>query len=128
MADENRLSGGVSPETDMERLIELRPVFNQLRRLTMDAMRKGDKKSNLAYIKVRDILTAAPAVDAAPVVHGHWVATKVCVVDTIFACSKCSREVVAVNTYTSTPTEHISKIYPYCHCGAKMDGERENEA
>ena len=72
-------------------------------------------------------IEAIPAADVAPVVHGRWGVTQVNGVDAIFACSECSREVKATNAYFGKPTEHIAKIYPYCHCGAKMDLEGGNK-
>ena len=53
--------------------------------------------------------------------HGRWIVKKVNGTDAVFACSECSREVEARNDYFGKPTEHIAKIYPYCHCGAKME-------
>ena len=112
MADENRLNGAGSPETDVEKLIELRPVFNQLRRLTMDAMRRGDKKSNLAYIKVRDILIATPAVKAKPVTHAHW---RLKDNKGNGICSNCNRQ------------DKIDPLAGYCrYCGAQMDAKDDN--
>lgn len=70
-----------------------------------------------------EIVEEAPAADVAPVRHGRWGVTQVNGVDAIFACSECSREVKAANDYFGKPTEHIAKIYPYCHCGAKMDSK-----
>lgn len=67
------------------------------------------------------IIDREPTIEAEPVVHGRWDVIQVNGTCTTFACSVCSREEEARNDYFGKPTEHIAKIYPYCHCGAKMD-------
>ena len=56
-------------------------------------------------------IACAPTVDAAPVVHGHWIAPNADPIDMMFMnpkCSKCGFE----------SADHLN----YCpHCGAKMD-------
>lgn len=60
----------------------------------------------------------APAVDAEPVRHGRWI-LEACgfdmyrrTTDCVFKCSECGLR--------------AENKYPYCHCGAKMDGGAEN--
>ena len=48
--------------------------------------------------------------------HGTWMQNPFH--DNFFSCSLCGRTVEA---RTFNP-EQISKVYPYCHCGARMDG------
>lgn len=67
-----------------------------------------------------------PTIEAEPVRHGRWLPIKITGTFTIFACSECSEEVEAGNPYFGEPTKHISKCYPYCHCGAKMDATDTN--
>ena len=70
-------------------------------------------------IAVRDVLEmvqSVPAVDAAPVVPGHWVDHSAYEDGTVCReCSECHDMQIHYNTY-----------YPnYCpNCGAKMDSER----
>lgn len=60
---------------------------------------------------------SSPSDDVVPVVHGEWIVTKTehgwnCAeYPTEFTCSVCGR------------TEPQKE--PYCHCGARMDGERK---
>ena len=71
------------------------------------------------YVDVRDV-DAAPAVDAAPVVHGRWVrkAKKV-------TCSHCGG--FADWTSSGGWWEQIER--PHCgHCGARMDLPEGEEA
>lgn len=57
-------------------------------------------------------------VDVVPVVRGEWInKPKTCV----FICSMCGRE---VKTFHTNDIKVVNDEYPFCHCGAKMDGER----
>lgn len=58
---------------------------------------------------------SAPAADVAPVVHGRWEQVKEWATKAKYRCSVCGREIM------SAVKVNIEK-YPYCHCGAKMDG------
>lgn len=55
-----------------------------------------------------------PAVDVQPVCHGRWI-----IADDeehfIAVCSECGR----------TEDSRDIKDMPYCHCGARMDGDAE---
>lgn len=69
------------------------------------------------------VILEAPTVDVEPIVHGQWLVKKNNFDATIFKCSKCFRTIEVMNDYFGIPTKHASHYYPYCHCGAKMDGE-----
>ena len=60
-----------------------------------------------------------PAADVAPVVHGRWEQVKEWATKAKYRCSVCGREIM------SAVKVNIEK-YPYCHCGAKMDGGADN--
>ena len=60
-------------------------------------------------------LKKIPAADVAPVVHGRWEQVKEWATKAKYRCSVCGREIM------SAVKVNIEK-YPYCHCGAKMDG------
>ena len=66
------------------------------------------------------VINYAPAADVAPVVHGRWIRFKEhdsCYVH--MRCSECS-------AYWSDPSHADS--FRYCpNCGAKMDGEPNND-
>lgn len=59
-----------------------------------------------------------PAADVVPVVHGRWEQVKKWATKAKYRCSVCGREIM------SAVKVNIEK-YPYCHCGAKMDGGSE---
>lgn len=57
-----------------------------------------------------------PAADVAPVIRATWVLTTDFGPSELYHCSRCGREEVRFGKSS------IYKQYPYCHCGAKMDG------
>lgn len=60
------------------------------------------------------LLRVAPAADVAPVVHGRWISFldgDHIMPERYYRCSRCGRV--------------ESRLQPYCHCGAKMDGGEE---
>ena len=61
----------------------------------------------------------APAADVVPVRHGRWEQVKRWSTKAKYRCSVCGREIM------SAAKVNIEK-YPYCHCGAKMDGGADN--
>ncbi len=61
-------------------------------------------------------LSELPAADVAPVVHGRWLHVEFRYGFSTYKCDKCGRTV----QYNG---EFIGIAYPYCHCGAKMDGD-----
>ena len=84
--------------------------------MRMIELHKGDMA-----VRVLNKLDEAETLDVAPVVHAKWKVIEVEATQTRFACSKCNKTVECGNDYFLKPTKHIGAIYPYCHCGAKMD-------
>lgn len=70
---------------------------------------------NLLYILDHNI----PSVEAEPVRHGRWVKYWDFDFAVKYKCSECGREVM-VPMCSKDP---VRKVFPYCHCGAKMDEE-----
>ena len=64
-------------------------------------------------------IEALPAADVAPVIRATWVFTTDFGPSELYHCSRCGREEVRFGKSS------IYKQYPYCHCGAKMDGGME---
>lgn len=99
--------------------------------------------SNLGYISVDKLIEFAnnhvagidandiarfPRADVEKIRHAKWILVK----DAgrmltkehkmlEFACSKCKRKIEIVDAYQ----DYLSIMYPYCHCGARMDGGKE---
>ena len=63
-----------------------------------------------------------PTVDAVEVVHGRWLFVTKGQQTSVYVCSKCNRAVTVVCDEDKIK-EQLAKRYPYCHCGAKMDGD-----
>lgn len=77
-------------------------------------------------LNIAKFVQLLPAAEVEPVKHGRWIVQKCQCISTTFECSECGRTVDASNNYFAKPTAHIAKQYPYCHCGAKMDGGADN--
>lgn len=73
-------------------------------------------------ITTKDRVDKVPTADVAPVVHAHWVYEGIFYGNAEYTCSRCNRNAVV---YTSVERSHVDAVYPYCHCGAKMDEEVE---
>lgn len=65
-----------------------------------------------------DGIERLPAADVAPVRHGRWVLIVPGQTTSALQCSECGRRITV-----HTQIGNLEKDYPYCHCGAKMDGE-----
>ena len=90
------------------------------------ALRKAERGGSMtaltrlerAYAEIREM----PAADVAEVVHGQWCVSKIRSIETVFYCSECKRTVTVGNDFFGEAPQSASAAYPYCHCGAKMDG------
>ena len=67
-------------------------------------------------IDVKDIEALKPA-DVVPVRHGTWL--PIVSYNNTYKCSECGRLLVDI----MDGLKMVAKNYPYCHCGAKMNGE-----
>lgn len=86
----------------------------------MKLMQDGCSAKNLQSI------SDMPAADVAEVVHGQWCVSKIRSIETVFYCSECKRTVTVGNDFFGEAPRNVSAAYPYCHCGARMDGGCEN--
>lgn len=101
----------------MDEYIELEAVC---REFSTDDTLSGYEK---AYC--REIIKKIPAADVAPVRHAYWVPEErvdriseaVTYRSTRYSCSACGRALLAWEKPIDAP---------YCHCGAKMDGRKNN--
>ena len=74
------------------------------------------------------ILNQLPAADVEVVRHGEWKSLsekQFCdgSYETTFYCSLCHREVAVCHEAWYGAEKVLIGKYPYCHCGAKMDGK-----
>lgn len=72
------------------------------------------------------IIKELPAADVAEVVNGQWCVSKIRSIETVFYCSECKRTVTVGNDFFGEAPKSVSAAYPYCHCGAKMDGGNDD--
>ena len=63
------------------------------------------------------VLDELELADVAPVRHGKWL--PIVSYNNTYKCSECGRLLVDI----TDGLKMVAKHYPYCHCGAKMDGE-----
>lgn len=81
----------------------------------MDILRR-DVMGGLNY---KSIIDSLPPADVVPVRHGTWL--PIVSYNNTYKCSECGRILVDI----TDGLKMVAKNYPYCHCGAKMDGERK---
>lgn len=93
----------------MARYIDADAVMKEIRRIG------GHNLSGWDTIGVKALICRQPTADVVEVRHGQWVQNEH--YTTIYKCSECGRHIEA-RCDPEVP-------YPYCHCGAKMDGRRE---
>lgn len=92
------------------RLIDADVLMEQIDNLCSDSNDNwigDDNHSFVLHADVIDIISDAPNIDVAPVVHARWIGN--CM------CSVC---------HGSSNGWAVQQGYDFCpHCGAKMDGE-----
>lgn len=81
-----------------------------------------------AYNDLAEDFCSIPAADVASVVHGRWELLRKGDWTSVFACSVCRRRESIAESESYNSQLKMPKKYPYCHCGAKMDGGTENAA
>ena len=89
--------------------------------------RTPGKTLTMVQVALKKMIENAPTIDVEPVRHGRWIPEIVGCTETVFKCSKCCRLVKQMNDYAYKASKHVGSSYPYCHCGAKMDLEAEDE-
>lgn len=86
------------------------------REMSMQLVHAGFKSYSYAgqmYLKAKQIVRSAPAIDAAPVVRGEWIELHEENGHEVGTCSHC---------------RHVRIVDNYCpNCGAKMDGGNDND-
>lgn len=91
------------------------------RQAAKDAVAYAIKSGDCGAVIGSPLFNALDAVDAVEVVHGRWVYDFNLDEQNFYRCSVCDRQEVLLEK------EDIYEYCPYCHCGAKMDQESENE-
>ena len=96
----------------------------------IDNIAKIEDLRSLSTKTVGIAISATPTADVEEVRHGEWK-----LMDTEkfmdgsysskFFCSKCLREIGVCHEHKNDNLKYAKLMYPYCHCGAKMDGGEE---
>lgn len=66
-----------------------------------------------------------PAADVAPVAHGRWKLLRKGDWTSVFMCSVCGRRQTIAESESYNSQLKMPREYPYCHCGARMDGDSQ---
>lgn len=69
-----------------------------------------------------------PLPDAVPVVHGRWKLLRKGDWTSVFVCSVCGRRETIAESESYNSQLKMPRKYPYCHCGARMDGDDDAKA
>lgn len=81
-----------------------------------------------AYNEFLLLVNGAPVADVAPVVHGRWKLLHKGGWTSVFVCSVCGRRETITESESYNSQHKMPKEYPYCHCGARMDGDSDAKA
>lgn len=71
------------------------------------------------------ILELVEAKEREQVRHGRWIRQQSGFGYSVWKCSICGRVLLPQTSPLLSDMEHLNDLYPYCHCGAKMDGGAE---
>ena len=89
----------------------------------------NQKNSTWTPQRVKTLLMRLPAADVEPVRREKWNIRLADEMTLCLECSACGRRVVDIDLHHLLEAGEYSEAcrrYPYCHCGAKMDLEGEN--
>jgi DNA-directed RNA polymerase subunit RPC12/RpoP len=90
----------------------------------IDEVNHALDRETILFSFVRKVAISAlkkmPSADVAPVRHGRWL--PIVSYNNTYKCSECGRLLVDI----TDGLKMVAKHYPYCHCGAKMDGGDEH--
>ncbi len=79
---------------------------------------------------IHETITQVPAADVEPVRRGNWNIRLADEMTLCLECSECGRRVDNIDLHYLLEAGEYGEAcrkYPYCHCGAKMDLEVEND-
>lgn len=95
----------------MSRLINADALIEELNNIHFPGAPYVDAGISIAIGKVLDAPTIEPKRKT-----GKWIEEQRGIKVTLYKCSECGRTVMDDTGYD------VAKDFPFCHCGAKMDG------
>lgn len=97
----------------MDDLISRKALDREMSTQLVHAGFKSYSEAGQMYLSTKRIVRNAPAINAAPVVHGEWIELHEENGHEVGTCSHC---------------RHVRIVDNYCpNCGAKMDGGNDND-
>ena len=91
---------------------------NEVRPIDANTLKKSFEEDGHLSSYIEEFIDNAPTIDAEPVRHGRWVWLCYACGETEWACTSCA------NTVWLTSASRLK----WCpNCGAKMDGEEDDE-
>lgn len=97
----------------MDDLISRKALDREMSTQLVHAGFKSYSEAGQMYLSTKRIVRNAPAINAAPVVHGEWIELHEENGHEVGTCSHC---------------RHVRIVDNYCpNCGAKMDGWNDND-
>ena len=97
---------------------DVKTIYNSLK---YDEERRICSAEFCTWVECLMRVKEAPTADVAEVRHGEWIPILAINGHTYYDCSVCGRQVDTIRKQNPT------KIFPYCHCGAKMDGKGDRD-
>ena len=103
------------------RLIDVNKVIDAMQKCIDESDASPDSVAVITFRAIIAALKKEPVVDAEKVTHGHWIEILTGQNSSGYECSECGR-IISVVSDVDLRQKVLAKRYPYCHCGAKMDG------
>lgn len=91
-------------------------------------VRTAGYKARERVFEAKEAVHRLPATDVAPVVHGRWKLLHKGDRTSVFVCSVCGRRETITESESYNSRIKMPRKYPYCHCGARMDGDSDAKA
>lgn len=121
----------------MAEYIELKAAINRIKEYASDVygidlddakqFSGGSRSENYCegLYEATELIDDISAADVAPVVHGRWKLLRKGDWTSVFVCSVCGRRETIAESESYNSQLKMPRKYPYCHCGARMDGDSD---
>lgn len=110
----------------MAEMIEKKALLDDLKEIKELLVSQGDPILASVLNHAIACVEKQPVLNAVEVVHGRWMPFRSGDWTSVFECSECHRR-ITVGCDKDIAEERVNKLYPFCNCGAKMDGGIDNE-
>lgn len=107
-----------------EEYISRQEIIDEIDRYIEKAQSTGTKDDFISFQEL--IVKQLPSVTPQRK-RGKWIEIEICNCHAALRCSVCDRVIEPTFTFGEYSYESIKKWYPFCHCGADMRGEDDDE-